>query len=184
MYRCVALRAIQRGVSVDDTAGVADIARTVRISVHDGVTVLDGIDVSSDIRTPQVNSVVSTIAANSAVREVMREAQRQWAHSVGGGVVEGRDIGTVVFPDATVKVFLTASPEERAQRRVAESGGDVGEVARSIAERDRLDSTREDSPLRPADGAVTVDSTGRSIDEVVDEIVALLAIAEKGSPGV
>lgn len=177
MYRCVALRSIQDGVPPGDTDAVAGIARSVSISVRDGVTLLDGVDVSADIRTPEVNSVVSVIATNSRVRDVMREAQRAWARSVGGGVVEGRDIGTVVFPDATVKVFLTASPEVRAARRVAESGGDVEEVARSIAERDRIDSTRADSPLRPADGAVTVDSSGRSVDDVVDEIVGLLANA-------
>ena len=145
---------------------------------RDGVTTLDGVDVSGDIRTPEVNSLVSVIATNSAVREVMREAQRRWAAELGGGVVEGRDIGTVVFPDAAVKVFLTASPEVRARRRVAESGGDVAEVARSIAERDRIDSTRSDSPLRPADGATVVDSSDKPIDEVVAEIVGLL---EKGS---
>ena len=178
MYRCVALVAIRRGVQGDDAIAVADIARTIRIDVRDGVTTLDGVDVSGDIRTPEVNSLVSVIATNSAVREVMREAQRRWAAELGGGVVEGRDIGTVVFPDAAVKVFLTASPEVRARRRVAESGGDVAEVARSIAERDRIDSTRSDSPLRPADGATVVDSSDKPIDEVVAEIVGLL---EKGS---
>ncbi len=178
MYRCVALVAIRRGVQGDDAVAVADIARTIRINVRDGVTTLDGVDVSGDIRTPEVNSLVSVIATNSAVREVMREAQRRWAAELGGGVVEGRDIGTVVFPDAAVKVFLTASPEVRARRRVAESGGDVAEVARSIAERDRIDSTRSDSPLRPADGATVVDSSDKPIDEVVAEIVGLL---EKGS---
>lgn len=174
MYRCVALVAIRRGVQGDDAVAVADIARTIRIDVRDGVTTLDGADVSGEIRTPEVNSLVSVIATNSAVREVMREAQRRWAAELGGGVVEGRDIGTVVFPDAAVKVFLTASPEVRARRRVAESGGDVAEVARSIAERDRIDSTRSDSPLRPADGATVVDSSDKPIDEVVAEIVGLL----------
>lgn len=177
MYRCVALVAIRRGVQGDDAAAVADIARSIRIDVRDGVTTLDGADVSGEIRTPEVNSLVSVIATNSAVREVMREAQRRWAAELGGGVVEGRDIGTVVFPDAAVKVFLTASPEVRARRRVAQSGGDVAEVARSIAERDRIDSTRSDSPLRPADGATVVDSSDKPIEEVVAEIVGLL---EKG----
>ena len=175
MYRCVALVAIRKGVPASDSDSVADIARSIHIDVRDGITLLDGNDVSGDIRTPEVNSVVSIIATNSAVREVMREAQRRWARSVGGGVVEGRDIGTVVFPDATLKVFLTASPEVRAQRRVAESGGDVADVARSIAERDHIDSTRADSPLRPAPGAAVVDSSDRPIEEVVGEIVRLLA---------
>lgn len=181
MYRCVALVAIRRGVQGDDAVAVADIARTIRIDVRDGVTTLDGADVSGEIRTPEVNSLVSVIATNSEVREVMREAQRRWAAELGGGVVEGRDIGTVVFPDAAVKVFLTASPEVRARRRVAESGGDVAEVARSIAERDRIDSTRSDSPLRPADGATVVDSSDKPIDEVVAEIVRLLEMGSEVS---
>jgi cytidylate kinase len=102
----------------------------------------------------------------------MREQQRQWIQAQKGGVVEGRDIGTVVFPDAILKVFLTASPEVRAERRVGQTGGDVKAVAASIAERDHLDSTRLDSPLRPSLGSVIVDSSNRSIDEVVAEIVA------------
>jgi cytidylate kinase len=100
----------------------------------------------------------------------MRKAQREWIVRHGGGVVEGRDIGTVVFPDALLKVFLTASPQVRAARRVAQVGGDADAIATSIAERDRIDSTREDSPLRPADGAVNIDSSGRSVQDVVSEI--------------
>jgi len=180
MYRCVALRSIRDGIPAVDTERIALIARSISIDVRDGVTTLDGEDVSTAIRTAEVNSVVSIIATNSDVREVMRESQRRWAVDVGGGVVEGRDIGTVVFPDATLKVFLTASPEVRAQRRVAESGGDVAEVARSIAERDHIDSTRADSPLRPADGAFIVDSSGRPVDDVVAEIVGLFDLAPEG----
>ena len=184
MYRCVALRCLRQGIEAEDSSAVAEVARGVSIDVRDGVTMLDGEDVSADIRTPQVNAVVSIIATNSAVRDVMREAQRRWAQSVGGGVVEGRDIGTVVFPDASLKVFLTASPEVRARRRVAETGGDVEEVARSIAERDRLDTTRFDSPLRAAPGSVTVDSSGRTVDDVVAEIVGLFARHETGTDDV
>jgi cytidylate kinase len=184
MYRCVALVALRTGVAASDSDAVAGIARSISIEVRDGVTTIDGEDVSSDIRTADVNSVVSVIATNSAVREVMREAQRRWARAVGGGVVEGRDIGTVVFPDATLKVFLTASPEVRAERRVAESGGDVAEVARSIAERDHIDSTREDSPLRPAPGAAVVDSSGLPVDDVVAEIVRLLGERTGGTDNV
>jgi len=184
MYRCVALRCLRQGIEAEDSSAVAEVARGVSIDVRDGVTMLDGEDVSADIRTPQVNAVVSIIATNSAVRDVMREAQRRWAQSVGGGVVEGRDIGTVVFPDASLKVFLTASPEVRARRRVAETGGDVEEVARSIAERDRLDTTRSDSPLRAAPGSVTVDSSGRTVDDVVAEIVGLFARHETGTDDV
>ena len=171
MYRCVALKCLRSGVDPADSTGVERVSAGLGISVIDGVTVMDGEDVSRDIRSPEVNAVVSIIATNSGVRTVLRAAQRAWAESLGGGVVEGRDIGTVVFPDACLKVFLTASPEVRAQRRVAEAGGDVAEIARSIAERDRIDSTRDDSPLRPAEGALVVDSSNRTIDEVVAEIV-------------
>lgn len=171
MYRCVALKCLRSGVDPADSTSVERVSAGLGVSVIDGVTVMDGEDVSRDIRSPEVNAVVSIIATNSGVRTVLRAAQRAWAESLGGGVVEGRDIGTVVFPDACLKVFLTASPEVRAQRRVAEAGGDVAEIARSIAERDRIDSTRDDSPLRPAEGALIVDSSNRTIDEVVAEIV-------------
>lgn len=173
MYRCVALTVLRRGIDPADTESVERIAASLEIRVNNGTTLMDGENVSSEIRTPRVNSVVSTIATNSGVRTVMRLAQRRWAEEVGGGVVEGRDIGTVVFPDAVLKIFLTASPMVRARRRVAESGGDVEDVARSIAERDRIDSTRADSPLRPAEGAHLVDSSDRSVEQVVNDIVSL-----------
>lgn len=173
MYRCVALTVLRRGIDPADTESVERIAASLDIRVNNGTTLMDGENVSSEIRTPRVNSVVSTIATNSGVRTVMRLAQRRWAEEVGGGVVEGRDIGTVVFPDAVLKIFLTASPVVRARRRVAESGGDVEDVARSIAERDRIDSTRADSPLRPAEGAHLVDSSDRSVEQVVNDIVSL-----------
>ena len=181
MYRCVALAAIERGVEPGDGAAIADIARTITVRVADGRTELDGRDVSAEIRSAPVNGIVSIIATNSDVRSVLRRAQRAWAEELGGGVVEGRDIGTVVFPDALLKVFLTASPHVRARRRVAEGGGDVEEVARSIAERDLIDSTRQDSPLRPAEGASVVDSSDRSIDQVVDEIIGLYERARGGN---
>jgi cytidylate kinase len=101
----------------------------------------------------------------------MRHQQQRWIASHGGGVVEGRDIGTVVFPDAEVKIYLTASPEERATRRVGQSGGDIASVAANIAERDRIDSERTDSPLRPASDAILVDSTGLDVSEVVSIII-------------
>ena len=173
MYRCVALTVLRRGIDPADTESVERLAASLEIRVNEGTTLMDGENVSSEIRTPRVNSVVSTIATNSGVRTVMRLAQRRWAEEVGGGVVEGRDIGTVVFPDAVLKIFLTASPVVRARRRVAESGGDVEDVARSIAERDRIDSTRADSPLRPAEGAHLVDSSDRSVEQVVNDIVSL-----------
>lgn len=175
MYRCVALRTLESGTDPDDAAATSLIARDVIIVLDGPVTTLDGVDVSARIRTPEVASVVSIIATHSGVRDAMRSQQRAWIASHGGGVVEGRDIGTVVFPDADVKIFLTASPEERASRRVRQNGGDIAEVAAGIAERDRIDSTRDDSPLRPAPESVVVDSTGRTIDEVVGEIVSIHA---------
>lgn len=173
MYRCVALETLRTGTDPTDATCVGHIARSVEIRLEGERTFMNGDDVSAEIRTPEVAGVVSTIATHSEVRDAMREQQQNWVNARGGGVVEGRDIGTVVFPDADVKVFLTASPEERARRRVEQHGGDVEEVARSISERDRIDSTRADSPLRPAQESVVVDSTGKSIELVVDEIVTI-----------
>ena len=171
MYRCVALQCLRLGVNANDVEKVAKIANEIHISLHESTVGLNGEDVSEAIRTSDVASVVSLIAVHSPVRDAMRSQQRQWIQQMGGGVIEGRDIGTVVFPNADIKIFLTASPHERAKRRVAQSGGDLEEVAAGIAERDRIDSTREDSPLVPAEDAVLVDSTGKSIDDVVNEIV-------------
>lgn len=170
MYRGVAFAVLRDGVDPADEDRVSGIAETVDVVVEPGGVTVDGHVVTADIRGPEVTSVVSVIATYSRVRATMRAAQRAWILAHGGGVVEGRDIGTVVFPDALLKVFLTASPLVRAARRVAQVGGDVDAIAASIAERDRIDSTRQDSPLRPAEGAVTIDSSGRSVDEVVREI--------------
>jgi CMP/dCMP kinase len=119
---------------------------------------------------------VSQVAANPMVRSVLVEQQRVWVDERGGGVVEGRDIGSVVFPDADLKLFVTASPRVRAERRVREIGGDVDEVERSIIQRDRYDSDRDHSPLTETDDAITVDTTGMTIDEVVEHILGLLAV--------
>lgn len=172
MYRCVALQCLRGDIDPNDVSSVSAVAEQISIELDGPVVRLDGEDVSQLIRTSDVAGIVSLIAVHSPVRDSMRQQQQQWIQKSGGGVVEGRDIGTVVFPDAEVKIFLTASPLERAKRRVIQHGGDIEEVAESIAERDRIDSTREDSPLKPATDSVTVDSTGKTIDEVVSEIVA------------
>lgn len=172
MYRCVALQCLRGDIDPNDVASVSTIAEQVSIELDGPLVVLNGEDVSQLIRTSEVAAIVSLIAVHSPVRDSMRRQQQQWIQKSGGGVVEGRDIGTVVFPDAEVKIFLTASPVERARRRVDQHGGDIDEVAQSIAERDRIDSTREDSPLKPACDSVIVDSTGKTIDEVVGEIVS------------
>jgi cytidylate kinase len=131
------------------------------------------VDATAAIRGREVTDAVSAVAANQAVRTVLVDRQRAWVAARGGGVVEGRDIATVVFPDAALKLFVTASPRVRAERRVAETGGDVAEVEASIIERDRRDSTRESSPLLLADDAIELDTSDLDIDEVVAEVVRL-----------
>ena len=172
MYRCVALEVQNTATDPNDADTVGKIAREVSVVIERDAAKLNGVDVSSEIRSSEINAIVSVIAAHTPVRDAMREQQRRWIQAQKGGVVEGRDIGTVVFPDAILKVFLTASPEVRAERRVGQTGGDIKAVAASIAERDHLDSTRLDSPLRPSDGSVIVDSSNRTIEEVVAEIVS------------
>ena len=171
MYRCVALQSLRTNVDSSDMEEVAVLAESIEIRVEGLQCWLNGVDVSQEIRTNEIASIVSVIAAHSPVRSAMRTRQQRWIQTHGGGVVEGRDIGTVVFPKADVKIFLTASPHERASRRVGQSGGDLDEIAHNIALRDRIDSERVDSPLRAADDAIVVDSTGLNIDEVVAEIV-------------
>lgn len=181
MYRGVTFEVLRRGLEATDLAAVARIAREIDfVQTRDSLSV-NGIDATAAIRAPEVDAAVSHVAANSAVREEMRTRQRQWISDHGGGVVEGRDIGSVVFPDATLKVYLVASPIVRAKRRVAQHGGDVDEIARAIAERDERDSTRDDSPLRQMPDAVIVDTSERTVDQVIDEIRGLLAARGKTS---
>ena len=174
MYRGVTFEVLKRGLEATDVDAVARVARTIRfIQTSDSLHVND-VDATAAIRTAEVDAAVSHVAANSAVREEMRTRQRQWIAEHGGGVVEGRDIGSVVFPDATLKVYLVASPLVRAKRRVAQHGGDVEEIARAIAERDQRDSTRDDSPLRQMPDAVVVDTSDHTVPEVIEEIRRLL----------
>jgi cytidylate kinase len=174
MYRAVALAALRRGVDPGDEDAVARVAREADVVVDDTVRV-DGVDATADIRGPEVSRAVSAVAANPEVRREMVRRQRTWAQFRDGAVVEGRDIGSVVFPEADLKVYLTASDETRARRR-AEEGGDVDydAVVADIARRDKVDSTRGASPLVVAEGARVIDTTGRSVDEVVQEVLGLL----------
>jgi cytidylate kinase len=174
MYRAMTFAALTRGVVEGDLDEVAAMAPTVEMSIEGGVVTVDGLDATSAIRGRDVTEAVSQISANPAVRAVLVERQRAWVAEHGGGVVEGRDIGTVVFPDADLKLYVTASPRVRAERRVRELGGDVAEVESSIIKRDRVDSSRAHSPLTEADDAVVVDTTGMSIDDVVAHIVEML----------
>ena len=171
MYRAVTFAVLRRGIDPGDTEDVARVADSLEMTIGEDGVVVDGVDATVEIRGREVTAAVSAVAANSAVRSALVERQRRWVAERGGGVVEGRDIGSVVFPDADLKLYVTASPRVRAERRVAEIGGDVDEVEASIIERDRKDSSRSDSPLLEADGATVVDTTGLSIDEVVAHIL-------------
>ncbi|HUO71404.1 MAG TPA: (d)CMP kinase [Solirubrobacteraceae bacterium] len=173
MYRAVALAALQRG------AQPASVAGAVRIELGDRV-LLDGDDVTEAIRVPEVSEAASRAAADPAVRAAMVAEQRRLMRS-GDWVAEGRDIGTVVAPDAEVKVFLTADPAERARRRAAELGADLDTVLAEQAIRDERDRTRAHSPLEPAPGAVELDTTGMTLEQVV-EWVAALARGERTLP--
>lgn len=172
MYRAVTFAALRRGVPVTDDDAVADLARRLELAVDHGTVLVDGVDATAEVRGREVTEHVGTVASNNRVRDELRRRQREWAEVRGGGVVEGRDIATVVFPDAPLKLYITASPDERARRRVAQIGGDIAEVTAAIIARDRSDMARADGGLRLDDDAVTVDTTGRTIDEVVDEVVA------------
>jgi cytidylate kinase len=173
MYRAVAFAAICHGIDPEDRQAVADLARGLDITVTDRV-VVDGVDATIEIRGPEVTRAVSIVAANPEVRRELVLRQREWVESHGGGVVEGRDIGSVVFPNADLKVYLTAADAERASRRSKEMLDlQYDQVAADMASRDRLDATRTDSPLVVAEDAVFLDTTGKGIDEVVDEVVEL-----------
>jgi cytidylate kinase len=176
MYRSVTLAGLRAGVDLTDAPRCGDVARAATIVLEDAVVMLDGADVSAEIRGPEVTAAVSTVAAHPEVRRELVARQRAWVEEHGGGVVEGRDIGTVVFPDAPVKVFLTASDTERAARRQRDEAAaaravEVDAVREDLARRDAVDSSRPASPLRAADDALVLDTTGRSVEDVVAEIV-------------
>ena len=175
MYRAVAFAALRRHLDPDDAETVARLAREVDLEVTlDGVMV-DGVDATIEIRGPEVTRAVSVVAANTEVRDELRRRQQEWARVNGGGVIEGRDIGSVVFPDAEAKLYLTARPEIRAARRSKEvTDMDYETVAADIARRDALDQGRDDGPLTESDDAVTVDTSDHTIDEVVDLVVEYL----------
>ncbi|MGA1111432.1 MAG: (d)CMP kinase [Ilumatobacteraceae bacterium] len=181
MYRGVTFEVLRRGLEATDVEAVARVAREVVLEQGMDSLRVNGEDATAAIRTPAVDAAVSHVAANSAVREELRERQRKWIAEHGGGVVEGRDIGSVVFPDATLKVYLVASPLVRAKRRVAQHGGNVEEIARAITERDQRDSSRDDSPLRQMPDAVVVDTSDRTIEDVVKHISSLVRATRDSS---
>ena len=178
MYRAVGWKAHQEGIPLDDEPAVAALARHADIVVEGGIVSIDEHDVTRAIRTPEIDKVASAVARLPTVREAL--VARQRALGAGGAVVmEGRDIGTVVFPDADLKIYLDASAEERARRRandVAHTGSQAGQaaVAEAIEARDRSDTTRAASPLTLAPDAIHIDTTGIPIDEVVAQVMALV----------
>jgi cytidylate kinase len=174
MYRAVTLAAMRRGIDLAELDQVAKLAEDITLEVGEHGVLVDGIDATSEIRSREVTTAVSAVAANSGVRTELVRRQRNWANQRGGGVLEGRDIGSVVFPDAELKLYLTAAPRVRAERRVAEAGGDVEEMTEAIELRDQYDRSRADGPLVEADGSIVVDTTGLSIDEVLERIERLL----------
>jgi cytidylate kinase len=175
MYRAVTFAVLRRQIDPDDVEHVGRVAQGIDLEVTEHAVTVDGVDATLEIRGPEVTSAVSVVAANPAVRAEMRSRQREWAVRRGGGVIEGRDIGSVVFPDAELKVYLTASSTVRAERRHREAVDlAYDDVRASIADRDALDSSRADSPLVEARDAVTVDTTDLGVEQIVDRILELL----------
>ncbi|CAB4323072.1 MAG: (d)CMP kinase [Actinobacteria bacterium] len=177
MYRSVAFAALRSGVDPDDAEQVSNLARDMILVMRpDGAVIVDGADATIEIRGPEVTRAVSSVAANPAVRNEMRSRQREWAREHGGGVMEGRDIGTVVFPDARLKVYLDASPEIRAARRSKEVADlSYESVASDLARRDALDQNRTHDPLTVSPDACVIDTSHLGVDEIVDRILELLS---------
>jgi cytidylate kinase len=172
MYRAVTFAVLRRRIDPADVELVADVARTVELEINGGDVRVDDVDASIEIRGPEVSRAVSIVAANSGVRQELRRRQREWVQQHGGGVVEGRDIGTVVIPEAVLKVYLTAAPAVRAVRRAAEvTDLEYETVAADMVRRDTLDQGRDDSPLRPAADALEIDTTALDIDQIVEDLV-------------
>jgi cytidylate kinase len=180
MYRAVAWKALRQRVDLTDEVAVATVASQLQLEVGDGVTRVDGEDVAQAIRTPEIDAAAAVVARLPRVREILNAQQRELGQQ-GGVVIEGRDIGTVVFPDADVKIFLDASPEERARRRAQDplhasgrTGAALAEVATALEARDRSDRTRAAAPLVRAGDAVEIDTTGVPIERVIDEVMRIV----------
>jgi cytidylate kinase len=179
MYRAIAWKALQEGADIADEPAVARIGERAAFDLEQGRVVIDGHDVAAAIRTPDIDRAAAAVARHPSVRKVL--VARQRAFGEGGGIVmEGRDIGTVVFPDADVKLYLDAAPEERARRRAADPAhassktAQLADVATALAERDKSDSTRAVSPLTVAADAVVIDTTGVPIEGVIERVLALV----------
>ena len=180
MYRAIAWKALRDGVDLNDEDATVDVARRARLVVGDGVVTVDGHDVAAAIRTAEIDAAAAAVARQPCVREILIGQQREMGRP-GGVVMEGRDIGTVVFPDADVKVYLDAAPDERARRRsqdpahaLGRGATAVGEVATALEARDHSDRTRAASPLTRAVDAVEIDTTGLPIDAVIEQVLQLV----------
>ena len=184
MYRAVAWKAMHEGIDPADASAVAALSERAEFDLDNGAVRIDGHDVARAIRTPEIDQAAAIVARHPTVRRTLVARQQRYGEH-GGVVMEGRDIGTVVFPQADVKIYLDASPEERARRRAADpahtsKGTRLAEVATALAERDRSDSTRAASPLSVAPDAIVIDTTGVPIDEVVERVLRVIADQEKG----
>jgi cytidylate kinase len=179
MYRALAWKGLHDGVDLRDESAVAALGERARFDLEGGRVVVDGHDVARAIRTPEIDRAATAVARIPAVRRTLVAHQRVMG-AAGGVVMEGRDIGTVVFPDADVKIYLDASPEERAKRRAADpahtasASRPLNDVATALAERDRSDSTRPDSPLMQAADAIHIETTELPIDAVIEQVMAVI----------
>jgi cytidylate kinase len=187
MYRAVAWKALDEGVDLADEEAVAEMAARAQFEVAERVVRIDGQDIAAAIRTPEIDTAAAAVARQPRVRDVLIARQRAMGEA-GGIVMEGRDIGTVVFPRADVKIFLDASAEERARRRASDpahasgrNGTAIHDVKSALEERDRSDRTRAASPLTQAEGALVLDTTDVSIDDVVDRVLAAVERAKNHS---
>lgn len=183
-YRAATLAVLRAGADPAEPSAVIEVVQSADIAYIDGVICLDGEKVGEDVRSQEVTAAVSSVSAVPEVRHRIVEMQRAWVRNHGDAVLEGRDIGTVVFPDAPVKVYLTARPDVRAARRAGDAeaiGRDLDDIVRALIERDRKDSTREVSPLKAASDAIVIDTSEMTADEVVVAIVDLFDAAEEES---
>lgn len=173
MYRCVAYTCLDWGADPEQSGEATSTAESIEISFEGDEVLIDGVDVSEEIRSPEVSEAASKVAIHPGVRSAMVTEQRRLIDT-GNYIAEGRDIGTVVSPDSPLKIFLTASPEVRARRRAEQTGGDAREILISQMERDKRDSEREHGALKAADDAVEVDTSDLTEGEVVEKIAALV----------
>jgi len=175
-YRAATVAVLRAGMDCDDQEAVAELVRTVELRYDRGRMMLNEEDVTDSIRSDQTTLAVSAVSAVPEVRRLMVQAQRNWVAERGGSaVVEGRDIGSVVFPNAALKLFITARPEVRARRRAGQVAGDQGLIEQDLARRDTIDSTRAVSPLQRAPDAIEVDTSDLSVDEVIARVLRLVA---------